>query len=82
MKKPKYKYIRPEYRVGGDSRPKLHPAYAKKEAHAEVGEPKHLEMTDRQVVRLYDSNLNLTLRDLSGYTGRSVASLKELLLNE
>ena len=36
-------------------------------------------MTDQQIRELYDSNLNMTLRELSRITGRSIPDLKKLL---
>lgn len=36
-------------------------------------------MTDQQIRELYDSNLNMTLRELSRITGRSIPDLTKLL---
>lgn len=36
--------------------------------------------TDAEIVDYYDSHLNLTLRELSDMTGRSVAELKKLIM--
>jgi hypothetical protein len=36
--------------------------------------------TPAEIVDYYDSHLNLTLRELSDMTGRSVAELKKLIL--
>jgi hypothetical protein len=36
--------------------------------------------TDAEIVDYYDSHLNLTLRELSDMTGRSVKDLKKLIM--
>lgn len=36
--------------------------------------------TDAEIIHYYDSHLNLTLRELSDMTGRSVADLKKLIM--
>ena len=36
--------------------------------------------SDDEIVDYYDSHLNLTLRELSDMTGRSVADLKRLIM--
>jgi hypothetical protein len=36
--------------------------------------------TPDEIVHYYDTHLNLTLRELSDMTGRSVADLKKLIL--
>ena len=36
--------------------------------------------TPAEIVDYYDSHLNLTLRELSDMTGRSVAELKKLIM--
>ena len=36
--------------------------------------------SDAEIVDYYDSHLNLTLRELSDMTGRSVADLKRLIM--
>jgi hypothetical protein len=41
--------------------------------------PNHASTT-AQIVEYYDSHLNLTLRELSDMTGRTVAQLKKLIL--
>ena len=37
-------------------------------------------MSDQQIIDYYDSNLNLTLAELSAITGKSIKALKRLLL--
>jgi hypothetical protein len=37
-------------------------------------------MTDAEIVHYYDTHLNLTLKELSLMTGRSVADLKKLIM--
>ena len=37
-------------------------------------------MTNQQIIYLYDSRPNMTLRELSARTGRTVADLKKLLI--
>jgi len=37
-------------------------------------------MSDQQIVEYYDSNLNLTLAELSAITGKSIKALKRLLM--
>lgn len=39
-------------------------------------------MTDNQIISLYDSNLNMTLSELSKITGKSIKQLKSILLGE
>lgn len=38
-------------------------------------------MTDSEIIHYYDTRLDLTLKELSLMTGKSVASLKKLLLS-
>ena len=37
-------------------------------------------MSDQQIIEYYDSNLNLTLAELSAITGKSIKALKRLLM--
>lgn len=37
-------------------------------------------MTNDEIVHYYDTHLNLTLKELSLITGRSVANLKKLIM--
>ena len=37
-------------------------------------------MTEVEIRELYDSNLNMTLRELSRITGRTIPELKKILL--
>ena len=37
-------------------------------------------MSDEQIIDLYDNNPNLTLQQLSQMTGKSISTLKKLLL--
>ena len=37
-------------------------------------------MSNEQIIDLYDNNPNLTLQQLSQMTGKSIGTLKELLL--
>ena len=37
-------------------------------------------MTDKQIKQLYDSNLNMTLKELSQITGLSISILKQILM--
>ncbi len=37
--------------------------------------------TPAEIIDYYDSHLNLTLRELSNMTGRSIAQLKALLMH-
>jgi hypothetical protein len=37
-------------------------------------------MSDQQIIDYYDSNLNLTLAELSAITGKSIKALKRLLM--
>ena len=37
-------------------------------------------MTNQQVAEYYDSNLNLTLAELSAITGKSIKQLKRILM--
>ena len=37
-------------------------------------------MTNAQIVELYDSNLNMTLKELSNITGKTVQELKRILM--
>ena len=39
-------------------------------------------MTDQEIIDLFDSNLNITLRELSNLSGRTIANLKRLLMGE
>ena len=39
-------------------------------------------MTDQEIIDLFDSNLNITLRELSNLSGRTIANLKKLLMGE
>jgi hypothetical protein len=41
--------------------------------------PNHAS-TPAQIVEYYDSHLNLTLRELSDMTGRTIAALKKMIL--
>ena len=52
----------------------------------EVNRPIHAAIdahkwTPTQIMDFYDNNLNLTLRELSSLTGRSIAYLKGLLMH-
>ena len=38
------------------------------------------KMTDKEIIELYDSNLNLTLKELSQITGLSISILKQILM--
>lgn len=38
--------------------------------------------TNQEIIDYYDSHLDLTLRELSEMTGRSVANLKRLMMQE
>ena len=38
--------------------------------------------TPAEIVDYYDSHLNLTLRELSAMTGRTIASLKKIILQD
>jgi len=59
---------------------------------ADVAQFKGETMTDEQtpnhasapaeIVHYYDSHLNLTLRELSAMTGRTIASLKKIILQD
>ena len=40
----------------------------------------HYASTPAQIVEYYDSHLNLTLRELSDMTGRTIAALKKIIL--
>tara|TARA_R110000765_G_scaffold16273_1_gene45990 strand:+ start:48 stop:206 length:159 start_codon:yes stop_codon:yes gene_type:complete len=40
------------------------------------------KMTDQEIIDLFDGNMNMTLRELSQLTGRSIKSLKKLLMGE
>jgi hypothetical protein len=37
-------------------------------------------MTNEQICELYDSHPHITLKQLSGWTGKSVAELKRILM--
>ena len=37
-------------------------------------------MTGKQIKQLYDSNLNMTLKELSQITGLSISILKQILM--
>ena len=37
-------------------------------------------MSNEEIIKLYDNNPNLTLQKLSQITGKSISTLKELLL--
>jgi len=37
-------------------------------------------MSNQQIIEYYDSNLNLTLAELSAITGKSIKALKRLLM--
>jgi hypothetical protein len=39
-------------------------------------------MTNDEIIHYYDTHLNLTLKELSQMTGKSVADLKKLLLSD
>jgi len=39
-------------------------------------------MSDQEIIYLYDSRPNMTLRELSARTGRTVADLKKLLMGK
>lgn len=39
-------------------------------------------MTDNEIIHYYDTRLDLTLKELSLMTGKSVAQLKKLLLSD
>jgi hypothetical protein len=39
-------------------------------------------MTNDEIIHYYDTHLNLTLKELSLMTGKSVADLKKLLLSD
>ena len=39
-------------------------------------------MSDEKIIELYDSNPNMTLQRLSQITGKSVSTLKQILLND
>jgi hypothetical protein len=39
-------------------------------------------MTDDEIIHYYDTHLNLTLKELSLMTGKSVAELKKLIMSE
>ncbi len=41
--------------------------------------PNHAS-TPAQIVKYYDSHLNLTLRELSDMTGRTISQLKKMIL--
>jgi hypothetical protein len=43
--------------------------------------PSHAS-TPADIVHYYDSHLNLTLRELSAMTGRTIASLKKIILQD
>ena len=43
--------------------------------------PNHAS-TPADIVHYYDSHLNLTLRELSAMTGRTIASLKKIILQD
>jgi hypothetical protein len=38
--------------------------------------------TPAEIVHYYDSHLNLTLRELSDMTGRTIANLKKIILQD
>ena len=38
-------------------------------------------LTNQQIKELYDSHLNMTLKELSNLTGLSIQSLKKIILN-
>ncbi len=39
-------------------------------------------MTNDEIKSLYDSNINLTLAELSSITGKSIKQLKKILLDQ
>jgi hypothetical protein len=39
-------------------------------------------MTPEEICHYYDTHLNLTLRELSAMTGRTIPQLKKILMNE
>jgi hypothetical protein len=38
-------------------------------------------MTNQEIIYFYDSNISLTLAQLSGITGKTIPQLKKILLN-
>jgi len=38
-------------------------------------------LTNQQIKELYDSHLNMTLKELSNLTGLSIQALKKIILN-
>lgn len=38
-------------------------------------------MTNQEIIYFYDSNINLTLAQLSGITGKTIPQLKKILMN-
>jgi len=38
-------------------------------------------LTNQQIKELYDSHLNMTLKELSNFTGLSIQALKKIILN-
>ena len=41
---------------------------------------KGLKMTNQQIIEFYDRNLNMTLRELSKITGKTIQQLKTILM--
>ena len=39
-------------------------------------------MTNKEICKLFDNNINMTLKELSRITGKSIRQLKEILLGE
>lgn len=44
-------------------------------------QPNH-SSTPSEIINYYDSHLNLTLRELSNMTGRSISELKTILMGQ
>lgn len=40
------------------------------------------QMTDQEICELFDTNINMTLKELSVATGKSLRELKDILLGE
>lgn len=38
-------------------------------------------MTDDEIIEMFDTNLNMTLKELSRRSGRTIAELKKLLMD-
>lgn len=39
-------------------------------------------MTNKEICKLFDNNINMTLKELSRITGKSIRQLKEILLGD